>query len=321
MGIPQAVVEHIMDILQDNRRALKACSLTCKAMFASTRRPIHQTLHITSRTNQRILTSTEEKQYAKGGRRELELRFLSFMAERGLLRYARRLNIRVGPKFRPDFLEPHLHHFQSFDRIHTLTIDSYEAAAWYLVYNTYFTHLYPTLTTLTLCSPTGQFRYVLEFALQFPNLENLTIENLRDVAWGWQETPPPPAVLQSPPLRGHLRCVGLILQDVMWHWPMELASNLKNGINFRSVEFYHVDGEQGQVILDGCAGSLEEFVIHMAKRGEELSRLGSICATRTELSDPRVQGIAKWAGFNSIKTRPSELLHSVPILPTCPSCE
>lgn len=105
-------------------------------MLASTRRLIHQTLHITSRTNQIILTFTEEKQYAKRDRRELELRFLSFVAERGLLKYARRLNIRVGPKFRPYFLEPHLQHFRSLDRIHTLTMDSYEVAAWYLVYNT-----------------------------------------------------------------------------------------------------------------------------------------------------------------------------------------
>ena len=311
MGLPQEVIEHIMDILQDNRRTLKACSLTCKAMFASTRHLIHQTLHVTSRTNRRILTPTEEKQYAKGGCRELELRFLSFMAERGLLKYARRLNIRLGPKFRPYFLEPHLQHFQSLDRIHTLTIDAYDTITWCWVYDTHFAHLYPTLTTLVLRFPAGQFRYVLEFALQFPNLENLTVENLQDIVWVWQGTPPPAPVLQSPPLRGHFRCVGLILQD-----PMELTFELQNDINFRSVEFYRVYGGRGQPILNGCADSLEEFAIHITGSGEESLQLSSSGTTRTGLSNQYIQGISKWVGSNFTKTRPLDLLHFVPRSPT-----
>ena len=174
-----------MDTLQDNWKALKAYSSTYKVMLASTRHLIHQLLHVTSRTNRRTLTSTEEKRYAKGDCRELELCFLSFMAEQSLLKYARRLNISVGPKFRPYFLEPRLQCFQSLDRIHTLTIDSYEASAWCWVHDTHFAHLCSTLTTLRLRFPKGQFGCVLEFALQFLNLENLTIENLQDRMWVW----------------------------------------------------------------------------------------------------------------------------------------
>ena len=44
MGIPQDLVDYVMDILRDDSEALKACSLTCRSTFASTRRLIHETL-------------------------------------------------------------------------------------------------------------------------------------------------------------------------------------------------------------------------------------------------------------------------------------
>jgi len=263
MGLPQELVERIMDILQDNRRALKACSLTCKSMFASTRHLIHQTLRFTSGVNRRILTPAEEK-YTRGGHRKLELHFLSFVGERGLLKYARRLDIQSGSRFSPYTLEPHLHHFQSLDRIHTLAIHSYDPFLWHDVYNTQF---YPTLTTLVLHYPVGHYRYVLRFALQFPNLQNLTLNCFRDEARGWSGTSIPLAISQSPPLRGHFRCASLSPMNPMW--PREFAFNLPNGINFRSVEFRDVHWKQGQQILDGCANSLEEFTIRIIGSGEE----------------------------------------------------
>lgn len=36
MGLPQQLVEYIMEVLRDDLQTLKACSLTCKPMFAST---------------------------------------------------------------------------------------------------------------------------------------------------------------------------------------------------------------------------------------------------------------------------------------------
>ena len=56
MGLPQELVDHIVDTLHEDLPALKACSLTCKAMFASTRHLIHQTLCLTPRNNERVLT-------------------------------------------------------------------------------------------------------------------------------------------------------------------------------------------------------------------------------------------------------------------------
>ena len=179
MGLPQEVVDRIMDMLQDDRRALEACSLTCKTMFASTRHLIHKTLHVTKKNNQRILTSKEKKKHARGDYL-LALRLLSFMGEHDLLKYTRHLNISIGYfAFSPNILEPHLRHFKSLDRVNTLTIYSYDGVLWRDVYNTYFTQFYPTLTTLALRYPTSHYRFVLQFALQFPNLENFTLEGLR----------------------------------------------------------------------------------------------------------------------------------------------
>jgi len=267
MGLPQEVVEHIMDMLQGNGKALKACSLTCKAMFASTRHLIHQRLRVVEGTNQKIFTPAKKERYLQGEGNNLEFRFLSFMGERDLLKYARHLTICMGSTFRPHFLEPHLQHFRSLDRIHTLTIYSYDAVLWRDVHDTYFTQFYHTLTTLALHFPRGHYRYVLQFALQFPNLENLALTNLWVETWIPSGIPVPPMVNQSPPLRGRLRCSGLDQMNPVW--PREFAFSLPNGINFRSVEFRYVDGRQGQQILDGCANSLEEFAITITGIGKE----------------------------------------------------
>jgi len=314
MGLPQELVERIMDTLQDNRRALKACSLTCKSMFASTRHLIYRTLRVTNEVNRRILTPAEDKRYAQEENRELELRFLSFTAERDLLKYARHLDVRIGFKFSPCVLEPHLQHFQSLDRINTLTINSFDALLWRDVYDIYFTQFYPTLTTLVLEFPVGHYRHVLQFALQFPNLQNLTLDYLRDEVQGWSRIPVPPVVNQSPPLRGHFRCVSL--SPVHFVWPREFAFDLPNGINFRSVEFLAVYCKQGQQILDGCANSLQEFSVNITSEREAPPWL--FRTTETKHADSHPQVALSLLSSSSRNTGPSGPSYSVPHLPTCP---
>jgi len=301
MGLPQEVVERIMDILQGNLRTLKACSLTCKSMFASTRHLIHRTLRFTKEANRRIFTPAEEKRYTQGDHHDLELRFLSFVAERDLLKYTRHLNIRMGSKFYPYILEPHLRHFQSLDWIDTLTIDSYDPLLWYDAYNTHFTQFYPTLTTLVLDFPIGHHRYVLQFALQFPNLQNLTLNRLQVEARGWQGIPVPPIVSQSPPLRGNFRCARL--SPVHCVWPKEFAFSLPNGINFRSIEFLGVYCERGQEILNGCANSLQEFSVYIISEREPPPWL--FRGTETERTDLHLQVAWNLSDSNSWNTGPS----------------
>ena len=266
MGLPQEVVDRIMDMFQDNRRTIEACSLTYKVIFASTQHLIHQMLHVTRKNNQRMLTPEEKKQYTPGVWL-LELRFLSFMGERDLLIYARRLNISIGYRvFSPSALGPHLRYFRSLDRINTLTIHSFDAVLLYDVYNTHFTQCCLTLTTLALHSPEGHYRFLLQFALQLPNLENLTIEYLRHERRMLSRVSVPPIVTKSPPLREHLWRASLGPEHP--EWTREFAFDLPNGINFPSVEFQDVHWERGQQILDECAGSLEGFTVRTIGNGE-----------------------------------------------------
>ena len=266
MGLPQEIVDRIIDILQNDMTDLKACSLTCKAMFASTRHLIHQTLHLTKEVNQRILTPEERERYKQGDRRELELRFLSFMGERGLLKYARYLDIRIGVDAPSDILEPHLQYFQSLDRIHTLTIHSYESLLCREVYSTYFAQFYPTLTTLVLYFPIDHNRFTpWQFVSQFPNLKNLTLESLWDETRVWTGTQVPPVVAKFPPLRGHLRCAGPGAMIPVWK--REFFFDLPNSLNFRSVELQGIYWARAQKILDGCVSSLEELTVHVTGNG------------------------------------------------------
>lgn len=264
MGLPQELVNCIADILHDDIHALKACSLTCKAMFASTRHLIHQTLHLTRRNNDKVLT--REKLCQSLGYHELRL--VSYMGECGLLQYTRHVHVHDPGIFIPNTLLPHLHYFQSLDRVHTLTIEHYDAVLWAKHYKICFVHFYPTLTSLTLSRPFGHCRALLRFALQFPNLESLRFEWLRGEEDAQPGLPVPPWIDGLPPLRGHLRLsFGAMIQ------PSEhFIHKLRNGINFRSVEFesgFH--DVHAQHILNMCARSLENLTIASSRTGTRQS--------------------------------------------------
>lgn len=263
MGLPQELVDHIVGVLHNDFRALTACSLTCKSMFASTRPLIHETLRLTRRNNEDILTREERKRLRKkSGKREL--RFLSYMGERGLLQYVRCVDIQDPAIYTPENLLPHLHHFRCLDRVHSLTIVHYNAVKWANHYKTCFIHLYPTLTSLALCNSFGSYQAIMQFALQFPNLENLTIELLQV---GGMLDPTTTAIGQSPPLCGHLRLVGY---DTTTEWPgsTDLAHALLNGFNFRTVELEAFWGDRVQQMLQSCAHTLEDLTIIPHKTGE-----------------------------------------------------
>jgi len=285
MGLPQELVDHIMDILQDDLRALEACSLTCKAMFASTRHLIHQTLRLTRRNNQSVLTLEEKLSYLRWDYHDNELRFLSYMGERGFLQYTRKVHIRMGLIFTPDILIPHLDHFQSLDQVHSLTIETYDAIVWRNYHEPAFVHFYPTLTSLTLHDPKFHYRLLLQFALQFPNLENLCIERPTDIEWIRPDLTIPAIVNKSPPLRGHLR---LTWVSIAVQWPAEFAYELPKGINFRSVELQEVHWNQGQHILNGCAHTLENLTIELHNNG--VHRISYPCR---QLTPP--QGSSSWS--------------------------
>ena len=68
------------------------------------------------------ISSLRESELAQ----RFELRFLSYVAKRGLPQYVRRVHICLPRKFTPDNLLPQLHHFRSLDRVRTLTIEQFD---------------------------------------------------------------------------------------------------------------------------------------------------------------------------------------------------
>ena len=110
MGLPTELVDYIMDILRDDLPVLKACLLTCRAMLASTRRLTHRTLYLTPENNQNVPIRRDRLRFLKRNHNDLHLRFLSYVGERGLPQYARRVYIRMPRIFNPDTLLPHLRH-------------------------------------------------------------------------------------------------------------------------------------------------------------------------------------------------------------------
>ena len=257
MDLPQELVDYIMDMFYDDIRTLKACSLTCKAMFASTRHLIHQTLYLTPQNNQSILTQEEKSRYQGQDRLDIELRFLSYLGERGFLLYSQQVHIHGFQPLAPGILLPHLQHFQSLERIHTLLIDHYDTDLWATHYKSCFIHFYPTLTALILRHPFGRHQLVLQFALQFPNLENLSLEWPKSDHMQQDETIPP-IIDQPPPLRGHLRLVAL---SGALRWPTGFVQELWNRINFRSVEIEESSAGYAQDMLNAGAGTIESLIL------------------------------------------------------------
>ena len=273
MGLPQELVDHIMEMLDGDFQALKACSLVCKAMFASTRHLIHETLCLTQRNDNSVLTREERKklryQYQRSGGHGVTLRFLSYVGERGFLQYTRRVHIRESTVFTPETLQPHLHHFRSLDRVHTLILEKFDTFSWTDHYKTHFVHFYPTLTSLTLTRPASCYRAIMQFVLQFPNLESLCLEWLKDEVQLHQGSTSSVVVDQFPPLHGHLR-----LAFGTWgRWLADFIRDFQSRTNFRSVELEPDSfGNPVQSVLNVCAHTLESLIIVSPANGTQNSR-------------------------------------------------
>ena len=254
MGLPKELIDYIMDMLCDDGPALKACSLTCKAMFASTRRLLHQTLRLPAL---HIPTRAKKSFPQKSNPSDAELRVLTYRTERGLLQHTRRVHISLIGYYIQHTAPFHLHRFQSLDRVHTLSIAVYDTVIWAKYFQTHFAHFRPTITSLTLTQPVTPCGQILQFALQFPMLQNLCLEWLMcaDITSN-------PAALtvahQSPPLGGHLRLAGV---DTVANWPVGFIHEHPNGINFHSVELEDFSGDGAQHILDMCLHTLQSLAI------------------------------------------------------------
>jgi hypothetical protein len=263
--LPQEIVDRIIFMLGNDLESLKACSLTCKAMFISTRRFIHRRIRLTSEKNWELLTLREKQRYIRGDRHGIAVKVLSGIAAHGLLPYGRQLSINIYKNFTPDNLQPFNDHFQRFDRIQELSIYWLHTPDFLEQFDTFFANFVPTLRSLHLDTPTGNTRDILDFICRFPNLDDLTFRVSSQDSHDWRiwRSALLPAVKEMPPFRGKLKlhCVG------EWRSPMlQQLISLPGKRRFRFIDFRGCPFKTvEQPVVDACSGSIETLSITWLK--------------------------------------------------------
>ena len=266
-NLPQEIVDHIMFMLGNDLKSLKACSLTCKTMFISTRCLIHRKIRLTGRQNWDVLTAREQESYLHGDRRGLMVKVLRGIAAHGLFPYGRHLFINLYRSFTPANLQPFNDHFQRFDQIQELSIYWLHTQGFLEQFDTFFRNFVPTLRSLHLDTPTGDSRDILDFICRFPHLDDLTFrmtfEDSRD--WRTWRSTSLPDVEKVPPFRGRLKLCEI--NDWHGHMLQQLLS-LPGKRHFRFVAFWSCLGAVEQPIIDACSDTIETLSGAWRKRRE-----------------------------------------------------
>lgn len=257
-GLPQEIVDHVVFMLRNDLISLKACSLTCKSMFISTRHLIHRKICLTWGKNWDLLTIPEKQRYIRSEKQDLAVRALSWVAEHGLLPYARHLYIHLNKNFSPVNLRPFNDNFQRFDRIQELSIYWLHTPGFLEDFDTYFANFVQTLRSLHLDTPTGDVRDILDFICRFPHLDDLTFKLTSESSHDrrtWKSASLP-VVKEVPPFRGRLK-LGSIGE---WHsYIVQQLISLPGERRFRFVSFRNCTPEAEQPIIDACSGTIESI--------------------------------------------------------------
>ena len=250
MGLPREIVDNILSFLPED---LKACSLTCRALFSAARELIHRKVRLATWKVYRspgLVDRIAAKVLRGQGVHEEHMRYLSIAGKRGLLGYARELIIGIGPSFTPEALEVYLPHFLSFSRVRTLRIHRFDLKRFLPIFERYFAQFMPTLRSLHLPDVVGGIHEVQEFMCKFPHLDDLSL-TLRSC--NWADVPPRLSTEHPPPLRGKL---------VLRGWgtiPTRFLLEIPGGLRFRSIDAGGMDRVELDEILIACSSTLETF--------------------------------------------------------------
>ena len=263
MGLPRDLIEEIIEYHHGDLGTLMACALTCRALFSAVRRLIHRKVKfsmwrsfppekLVDRIAERAFPGRRPKDWCEG-----HLRYLSMAGKRGLLDYAREVQIEIGPNFSPQSLEIYLPHFQSFTQVHTLRISSLNLTRFLPTFEACFAQFVPTLRSLYIPFVIGNTQDVLEFVCRFPHLEDLslTLSSTRFV-----DTPLMFPLDHSPPLKGTLILRGTAMV------PARFLLEMPGGLHFRSVDVGAVGKVELEEILAACSSNLETLSLRPRSR-------------------------------------------------------
>ena len=252
MGLPREIVEAILGFLHKDIKTLKACSLTCRALFSAARGSIHRKVKL---TKEKVypppkLVDRIAAKVSQGQRdHEVHLRYLSMARKRGLLGYAQELVIDIRPSFTPEALKVYLPHFLSFVQVRSLEIRRLDLRSFLPVFERCFAQFVPTLRRLHLPDVVGNTQEVVEFTSKFPHLKFLTL------------TPPPPCHLgdtppRSPTKRSFLTSGRLTLTGSA---SARFMLEIPGGLHCRTINASNVDKVELDKILVACSSTLEVF--------------------------------------------------------------
>ena len=261
-GLPQEIVDEILEYLENDRRTLKACSLTCKGLFRSARRIVHRRLRVVGPGKAVTVDGLELQRYEAANRSQL--RTLSEAAGCGLVHYAQELTIRVGEEFTPENLQPYLPQFQTFARLTSLTLHHFNPTPFLPVFEQYFGHLAQQMRSLKFIYSPGPQDDMMYFIAQFPNLDDLGFNSFPQHNLEPAKEYSISSIQNSPTLGGTLQ----VTSTNAWRTnSLECLTRFPSGLRFRSIEFLHCTGINPDVIIRECTSTLQTLthVFHTCK--------------------------------------------------------
>jgi len=261
-GLPQEIVDEILEYLENDRWTLSACSLTCKGLFRSARRIIHRRLHVVG--PEKANTSDEQEIHRCEAANRSQLRTLSAAAERGVAHYTRELTISVGEDFTPKNLRPHLPQFQTFTQLTTLKLHRFDPTPFLPVFEQYFGHLAQQMRSLEFIHPQGPQNDMLYFISQFPNLDDLRFDSFPKHNLDPSQAHNISTIQSSPALGGTLQVTST---NAWWTNSLECLARLPSGLRFRSIKFLRCTGIDPGIIIRECTSTLQTLthVFHTCK--------------------------------------------------------
>ena len=295
MGLPREIIEDILGFLHKDIKTLKACSLTCRALFSAVRGLIHRKVRLATwkvYRPPRFVDRLVARVFQDRRLHEVHMRYLSMAGKRGLLGCARELIIDIGPSLTPETVEVYLQHFLSFSKVRTLRIRRFDLGRFLPIFERYFTQFVPTLRSLHLPDVVGGIHEVVEFICKFPHLEDLS---LTLSSCYWVDTPRS-LMEHSPPLRGKL---------ILRGWgtiPARFLLEISGGLHFRSIDAGSVDKVELDEILVACSPTLEVFSFRPRSRKSTGRVLLWIAQSFSSLSSVRHRGPEPEFGPNPVRS-------------------
>lgn len=240
-------MDTILTYLEDDFASLASCSLSCKALFCSTRPFIHRTFCLS--------TGCSIDRHRSSPLNRAQFDNLRLAGQAQVLRYATRLIIRLGDDFAPENLRPHLRYFRDMQGVTSLEIYLLDATGFLPTFEECFGHITPTLRSLVLSGARDSIQAIFHFISRFPLLQDLDLVQFSLTRHKPAQPYTPPEIKIPPPLNGALRFRGTYPSLEF----IQSLINVPGGIHFRSVEMGDARRVPLQTVIDACSNTLESI--------------------------------------------------------------